>query len=114
MHLWREFSSRQVAKIKSRLASDFSFSSRLKEEKNFQETIVDLSRSISAYLGIYSDAYNYPAFADELRGHGRAVIGKIFEDLFGNAALEALGQDERKFLGIGAVDMAEPNPELDV
>jgi len=107
-------SSRQIEKIKSRLTDDFSFAARLEEQKNFQETIVDLSKSLAAYLGIYGDAHNYSFFADELRGHGRVVVRKIFEDLFGHASLQALGQNERKFLGIDMAYVIEPNSELDV
>jgi len=107
-------SSKQVEKIKTRLSEEYAFAKRIKEEKNFQETIVDLSKSIAAYLGIYSDAFNYKTFEDEIRGHGRATIVKIFESLFGKEALTTLDKAQRKFLGIGVLDAVEPNPELNV
>ena len=31
----------------------------MKKQKNFQNTIVELSRSVSAYLAIYSGTYNF-------------------------------------------------------
>lgn len=107
-------SNKQIDKIKTRLAADFSIESRLKEKKNFQETIVDLSKSIAAYSGIYGDVYNYKQFDGDLRGQGRSIIMKIFRDLFGRQALASLSDDGRIFLGIGTLDAIEPNAELDV
>jgi group II intron reverse transcriptase/maturase len=107
-------SNKQIAKIKARLSNDFSFEERSEKGKTFQETIVDLSKSISAYLGIYKDAYNYKQFEDELRGQSRSVIVRLFEELFGQQALGSLSPAGRKFLGIEILDTVEPNPELDV
>lgn len=107
-------SSKQIEKIRARLSEEYAYSKRIKEEKNFQETIVDLSKSIAAYLGIYGDAHNFKSFEDEIRGHGRVTIIKIFEALFGQQALTALDKSQRKFLGIGILDAVEPNPELNV
>ncbi len=106
--------TKQIDKIKGRLSDDYSFEHRLKLDKSFQDTIVDLSKSISSYLGIYKDAYNYIYFESELRGQARAIIVKIFKDLFGQQALSALTPDGQKFLGIEILDAVEPNPELDV
>jgi RNA-directed DNA polymerase len=107
-------SKAQINKIMSRLSNDFSFVERSKKEKTFQDTIVDLSRSISAYLGIYKDAYNYKQFEGDLRGRSRAIIQRLFEELFGQQALNTLSPEGRKFLGIGILDTIEPNAELDV
>jgi group II intron reverse transcriptase/maturase len=107
-------SNKQIAKIKARLSNDFSFKERSEKGRTFQETIVDLSKSISAYLGIYKDAYNYKQFEDELRGQSRSVIVRLFEELFGQQALGSLSPAGRKFLGIEILDTVEPNPELDV
>jgi RNA-directed DNA polymerase len=106
--------SKQMEKIRDRLADEFSFESRTKTGKNFQETIVDLSKSVSAYLGIYKDAHNYKQFEDHLRGQARQIIVKIFQDLFGLEALSSLTAEGRKFLGIEVLDTVEANPELDV
>ncbi len=104
---------KQIEKIKTRLIGDFSFRQRLKEGKNFQDTVVDLSRSVSAYLGIYRDAHNYNLFVDELRGHARKIIRKIFEDIFGPDLLNSLTEDKKKFLGLDGLDFV-PVSELDV
>jgi len=106
--------AKQIDKIKVRLIEEFSFDHRSKLGKSFQDTIIDLSKSISAYLGIYKDAHNYKQFEAELRGQGRAIIVKIFKDLFGQQALSSLTPEGRKFLGLEILDAVEPNPELDV
>ena len=81
-------SKRQIDKIKNKLLREFSFRSRLKDESNLQDTIVDLSRSISAYLGIYKDTYNYRSLEGELKGLRRSILTAIFKDLFGNECLQ--------------------------
>jgi RNA-directed DNA polymerase len=106
--------SKQVDKIKSRLSDDYSLKNRFAAGNNFQDTIVELTKSIAAYLGIYKDAFNYESFENELRGHGRSVIMKIFQELFGQDALKSLSWDSRKFLGIEILDETDANPELDV
>jgi RNA-directed DNA polymerase len=105
---------KQIEKIKARLLEDFSLEKRLKFGKNFQDTMIDLSKSISAYLGIYKDAYNYAVFEGELRGQVRMIIAKIFRDIFGERSLSTLTGDSRKFLGIEGFGEIKPNPELDV
>jgi group II intron reverse transcriptase/maturase len=104
----------QMLKIEQRLADEFSFSSRTKNGKTFQDTIVDLSKSVSAYLGIYKDADNYAEFEARLRGRSRGIIVQIFKDIFGQNSLSGLSAEGRKFLGIEILDAVEPNPELDV
>lgn len=106
--------AKQIEKIRSGLFEDFSFEHRAKAGNNFQDTIVDLSKSVSAYLGIYKDAHNYKHFEQDLRGQARAIIIKIFKDLFGQQALSSLTAEGRKFLGLEILDAIEPNPELDV
>ncbi len=71
-------SERQIGKIKDRLTTEFSFKKRSTDGRNLQDTIVDLSKSIAAYLGIYKDAFNYPQFEAELKGLGRSIVGAIF------------------------------------
>jgi group II intron reverse transcriptase/maturase len=106
--------NKQISKIKLRINSEFSFAERSKKGDNFQDTLVDLSKSIAAYLGIYKDAYNFKQFEADLRGQSRAVIVRLFEELFGQHALGSLSPAGRKFLGIEILDKVEPNPELDV
>jgi|tagenome__1003787_1003787.scaffolds.fasta_scaffold20878856_1 RNA-directed DNA polymerase len=107
-------STKQIEKIKVRLKQEFSFEHRVSKGKNFQETAVDLSRSMAAYLGIYRDAFNYPQFDAELRGCGRAVLLAIFKDLFGAECMLSLPPQGKKFLGIEILGPLELNLELDV
>ena len=107
-------SERQIGKIKDRLANEFSFMKRSADGKNLQDTIVDLSKSIAAYLGIYKDAFNYLKFEAEMKSLGRSIVSAIFRDLFGHESLRLLTPDGKKFLGIEILDTLEPNAELDV
>ena len=105
---------RQISKIKDKLTREFSFENRAKDESNLQDTIIDLSRSVAAYLGIYKDAYNYRSLEAELKGLRRSVLTSIFRDLFGYECLQALSPKGMKFLGIELPSTIEPNVELDV
>src|SRR5262249_10482957 len=107
-------SARQIGKIKERLASEFTFEKRSIDGETLQDTIADLSKSIAAYLGIYKDASNYSDFAADLKGLGRTIVVKIFQDLFGIESLRSLTSEGKKFLGIEVLDTLEPNTELDV
>ena len=79
-----------------------------------QDTVVELSRSIAAYLGIYRDAHNYRNLENELRGLRQSILTGIFRDLFGYECLQALSREGMKFLGIEVSSTIEPNVELDV
>lgn len=105
---------RQIEKIKGRLINEFSFQKRSADGRILQDTIVDLSKSIAAYLGIYRDVFNYPQFEAQLRDLGRFIVAAIFQDLFGYESLRSLTPEGRKFLGIDILDTVEPNAELDV
>jgi len=94
--------------------NEFSFKNRTTDGKNLQDTIVDLSKSIAAYLGIYKDAFNYSQFEAELRGSERSIVAAIFQDLFGCESLRSLTPEGKKFLGIEILDTLAPNAELDV
>jgi RNA-directed DNA polymerase len=107
-------SSKQISKIKERLASEFSFKKQSIDGKTLQNTVTDLSKSIAAYLGIYRDAFNYSDFQADLKGLGRVIIAKIFQDLFGSEHLQSLTPEGGRFLGIEILDDIDPNAELDV
>ena len=107
-------SQRQIDKIKTKLTREFSFNNRLKDKSNLQDTVVDLSRSIAAYLGIYKDTHNYPHFENEMKGLRRSILTGIFRDLFGYESLQALSPEGMKFLGIELSSAIEPNAELNV
>lgn len=94
-------SDRKIAKIKQQIKTDYSYQSRSKLESTLQETIVELWQSISAYLGVYKDAHNFPKFDEELRSIARATISQMFVDIFGQNALASLTSHQKNFLGIG-------------
>jgi hypothetical protein len=96
-----------------RLEEEFSFLNKSQSGKSFHETVIELCRSISAYLGIYKGAYNYMHVANELHGQSRKIISKIFQDIFGQDSLIALTDEGRKFLGIEIWDSVVSNPELE-
>jgi group II intron reverse transcriptase/maturase len=106
--------NKQIEKIKSRLYADYSLAKRLRDKKTFQDTVVDMTKSMSAYLGIYKDAYNYIQFDGDLRGQSRAIIRQLFKDIFGQDALSSLTDDSKKCLGIDILDSVAPNPDLDI
>jgi RNA-directed DNA polymerase len=107
-------SQRQIDKIKTKLMREFSFDKRLEDKSNLQDTVVELSRSIAAYLGIYRDAHNYRNLENELKGLRQSILTGIFRDLFGYECLQALSREGMKFLGIEVSSTIEPNVELDV
>jgi hypothetical protein len=106
-------SRRQINKIRAQLEEQYSFESRLSEQSNFQETVVDFSKSISAYLGIYKDVYNYTILDSELRAITRAILVNLFEDVFGASILDKVTDKGRTFLGIGDLTFPEPSNDLE-
>lgn len=109
-----QVSRKQIAKIKLLLEDEYKYESRRKQNSNFQDTIVELWRSISSYLGIYRDAYNFSILDSALRGAARRIISDIFKDVFGDAALAKVTDDGRDFLGIGELNVPEPLDDLDM
>lgn len=109
-----QVSRNQIAKIKLLLEDEYSYESRQKQNSNFQDTIVELWRSISSYLGIYKDAYNFTVLDSELRGTARRIISDIFKEIFGDAALAKVTDDGRDFLGIGELNVPAPLDDLDM
>jgi len=109
-----QVSRKQIAKIKLLLEDEYSYESRRKQNSNFQETVVELWRSISSYLGIYKDAHNFTTLDSELRGTARGVISDIFRDVFGDTALAKVTDDGRDFLGIGELNVPAPLDDLDM
>jgi RNA-directed DNA polymerase len=106
-------SRRQISKIRAQLEEQYSFETRLTEQSNFQETVVDLSKSITAYLGIYKDSYNFPVFDSELRATTRAILVSLFEDIFGTSILNKITDKGRNFLGIGTLAFPDPLNDLE-
>jgi hypothetical protein len=95
----------QIRKIQDRLEQEYSYSNRLKRRSTLHATSVELSKSISAYLGIYQDVYNYPVMVSEMRSTMRSILSDLYADVFGKDALERLDEAGRDFLGIGQLEM---------
>lgn len=104
---------KQLAKVLSKLEDEYHLDSLIKEGISFQEMMVDLSRSISSYRGMYRETYDYPLFESELRRIARGILSNIFKDVFGNSVLDKVSSRNRNFLGIGDLDFPEPTDDLD-
>jgi RNA-directed DNA polymerase len=107
---WR-VAKKQIKKIVARLESDYTLEARLKEESNFQDTIVDVRNSVSAYFSIYKGADNFMSLDAELRGVTRRIIRDIFLDLFGAQALAKITPTQQSFLGLGRLDLDDADDE---
>jgi RNA-directed DNA polymerase len=105
-------SRNQIAKIKMQLEGEYTYQSRLKQGSNFQDTIVDMWRSIASYLGAYKDAYDYPVLDSELRASARKLMSDMFRDIFGDDALEMVTEEAKDFLGFGSLNF--PQQALDL
>jgi hypothetical protein len=105
---------RQIEKIKTQLIADYSLSALVEQNKNFQSALVDLSRSIASYLGIYRSVNNHANFKSEMVGTARTIVRKLFQQVFGENAIKGLSYESKLFLGIGDFDLAEPSEELDL
>ncbi|WP_168858299.1 reverse transcriptase domain-containing protein [Bradyrhizobium brasilense] len=106
-------SRRQIRKIQDRIESAYSYSEVAKAPNTLGEVTVRLSRSISAYLGVYRNAHNYPALLAELEQTMRVVLINLYSDIFGVQACEELDERARLFLGMGTVTMPSAARDLD-
>jgi RNA-directed DNA polymerase len=105
---------KQISKIRTQLENDYNYEARRSAASDFQKTIVDLWKSVSAYLGIYKDAQNFVVLDSELRAAARAIISDLLTDIFGEDALLRVDSRGRNFLGIGDLDVPEPVNDLDL
>ncbi|MHC2279202.1 hypothetical protein ACVME8_005845 [Bradyrhizobium diazoefficiens] len=108
-----KISRAHIAKIRTSLEDQFNFETRAKEGSDFQETVLDLSRSVAAYFGAYRDAYNFPALQSELSFCTRKIMEGIYEDVFGKSILDNVTERGRNFLGIGSLDQVEASSDFD-
>jgi RNA-directed DNA polymerase len=98
---------RQIRKIVSKLQQQYGLQARMNKGSNFQETMADLKNSVSAYLGVYKDAHNFPSLEGELRCSSRKIITEIFEGLFGREVLLSLPDAGKRFLGLDQLDFGD-------
>jgi RNA-directed DNA polymerase len=106
-------SQKQISKIVRKLEEEYSYQARIKAGSNFQDTVVEVSASISAYFGIYKDAHNFVSLDTALRGTSRKIISEIFFELLGEQALSKITIEGRKFLGMSHVNFGDPVDDLD-
>jgi RNA-directed DNA polymerase len=104
---------RQIANIRRVLEDEFNLDARIEQGSNFQDTVVELSRSVAAYLGIYKNAYNFMYLDAELRAATRAIMVGLYESIFGTSALLDVSERSRNFLGIGKLAMPDPTNDLE-
>jgi RNA-directed DNA polymerase len=109
--VWR-VAQKQIMKIRRKLEEEYTLQARLKEDSNFQETMVDVWNSIAAYFSIYKGAYNFVSMDSALRGTSRKIISDILLDLFGEQALSKITFEQRRFLGISHVEFDESDSDI--
>lgn len=103
----------QIRKIRDRLEGEHSYSNRLKSNSTLPASIVELSKSIAAYLGVYRDAHNYVVLDAELRAAMRLILSDFYRDIFGEDSFEKLDDAGKNFLGISDLQMPAPSNDLD-
>jgi RNA-directed DNA polymerase len=93
----------QIRKIRDRLENEYSYATRSKSPTTLNETIVGLSRSVAAYLGVYRNAHNYPVLLRELEGCMKLILANLYSDIFGVDVFEKLDEPAKRFLGIDMI-----------
>jgi RNA-directed DNA polymerase len=106
-------SRQQIRKIQDHLEAGYSYETVAKPPNTLNEVTVRLSRSISAYLGVYRNAHNYPVLLAELEKTTRVVLSNLYSDIFGVNALERLDERAMRFLGMDAATMSASAQALD-
>ena len=104
---------KQISKIRTRLRTEYDYVEKSKEGSTFQETLVELSRSIAAYRALYGRAHDFSRLDQNLRQIERSIVVKIFEDIFGPTALSSLDSYKKNYLGIGRIDVLEAANDMD-
>jgi RNA-directed DNA polymerase len=103
----------QIRKIRDRLEDEYSYSPKRKSSSTLNETIISLSRSIAAYLGVYRNAHDYPLLLAELEGSMKLILSNLYSDIFGVDVFERLDEPARRFLGIDMPSMPAPSNDLE-
>ena len=67
----------QIRKIRDRLEEEYSFSKRA-NSSTLNDTVVCLSRSVAAYLGVYRSAFDYPVLHSELQRSMHLVLANLY------------------------------------
>jgi group II intron reverse transcriptase/maturase len=108
-----QVAKKQIRKIARKLEDEYTLQKLIRAESTFQETIVEISNSISGYLVVYKNAYNFVSIDSQLRSASRKIIGDIFVELFGENALANVTPEEKRFLGMSHVAFDDLTSDLD-
>jgi RNA-directed DNA polymerase len=108
-----QVAKKQIRKIAKKLEDEYALRERMRADSTFQETIVEISNSISGYLVVYKNAYNYVSIDSALRFVSRKIIGDIFVELFGEHALANITPEEKRFLGMSHVAFDDLTSDFD-
>jgi hypothetical protein len=108
-----QIAKRQIRKIAKKLEDEYSLHKLMKADSTFQEAIVEITNSISGYLVVYRNAYNFASIDSQLRFASRKIIGDIFAELFGENAVSNIGPEEKRFLGMSQVAFGDLTSDLD-
>jgi RNA-directed DNA polymerase len=108
-----QVAKKQIRKIAKKLEDEYTLRERIRTDSTFQETIVEISNSISGYLVVYRSAYNYVSIDSALRFASRKIIGDMFLELFGENALSNITPEEKRFLGMSHVAFDDLTSDFD-
>jgi RNA-directed DNA polymerase len=108
-----QVAKKQIRKIAKKLEDEYTLEKLMRAENTFQETIVEISNSISGYLVVYKNAYNFVSVDSQLRSASRKIIGDIFVELFGENALANITPEAKRFLGMSHVAFDDLTSDLD-
>jgi hypothetical protein len=103
----------QIRKIRDRLEGEYSYANRSKVTTTLNETIIALSRSVAAYLGVYRNAHNYPVLLRELEACMKLILANLYSDIFGVDVLEKLDEHAKRFLGIDVISTPVPSSDFE-
>jgi group II intron reverse transcriptase/maturase len=91
---------KQINKIAGKLREEHSLTSKIKLKKDINNSLCDLSASLSAYRGIYNDVHNVAHLDCELRRIGREIASSYLLEIFGKEAVGNLTPAHQRFLGL--------------
>lgn len=103
----------QIRNIKDHLEDRYSFENLNRSSVTLNDTIIQLSRSIAAYLGVYQKAHDYPVLKIELQKTMSVIMSNIYSDIFGIDVFQNLSERKLRFLGIDLYSLPLPLYDFD-
>lgn len=98
-------SDEQVLAIKELVLGRYSIEELKSKGLNFQDALIALGRSVSAYCGAYNLAANKQQFVLEMKQLGKMVVTNILMEVFGADAIHRISDDYKSFLGIAEFEI---------